>query len=365
MIIARYLLTNILKTQLVIYLILLVIFVNQKLLSVLGDVVNGDIPINIIASLIFLYTPKLSTLILPFSFFVGLFLTMHRLQTNNELVILSNMGLSPFFLIKIGLVLALTHAMVYSLFAFYLEPRFYSIKENIITQYERMPEASLAFLKPSNFVRLKEPKVVIYVENMTQDKQLKSVFINYLEKTHPNEHQPKQKFIIAASGYFNSRANMQKSLILQNGYAYQIPKHHLNYQITQFDEYEMILPKKDWKIYPDEKRLDIIQLKNTDTPKAQAYFHWRIMMPFMFPILVLIALPLSQTKVRHGNFVKIVPAFLIYFTYYIATILARRMLEHNGSPHYLGTWWLHATVLVITILLFYRQYFRKQDTAIS
>jgi lipopolysaccharide export system permease protein len=65
-IIIRYLVRETLKSQLAI-LILLLIFFCQKLVRILGAAVDGDIPTNLVLSLLGLGVPEMAQLILPLS----------------------------------------------------------------------------------------------------------------------------------------------------------------------------------------------------------------------------------------------------------------------------------------------------------
>ncbi|VEB50997.1 putative permease [Salmonella enterica subsp. enterica] len=70
-IIIRYLVRETLKSQLAILFILLLIFFCQKLVRILGAAVDGDIPANLVLSLLGLGVPEMAQLILPLSLFLG------------------------------------------------------------------------------------------------------------------------------------------------------------------------------------------------------------------------------------------------------------------------------------------------------
>ena len=84
MIIIRYLVRETLKSQLAILFILLLIFFCQKLVRILGAAVDGDIPANLVLSLLGLGVPEMAQLILPLSLFLGLLMTLGKLYTESE-----------------------------------------------------------------------------------------------------------------------------------------------------------------------------------------------------------------------------------------------------------------------------------------
>ncbi|VEA21638.1 putative permease [Salmonella enterica subsp. enterica] len=107
MIIIRYLVRETLKSQLAILFILLLIFFCQKLVRILGAAVDGDIPANLVLSLLGLGVPEMAQLILPLSLFLGLLMTLGKLYTESEITVMHACGLSKAVLVKAAMVLAL------------------------------------------------------------------------------------------------------------------------------------------------------------------------------------------------------------------------------------------------------------------
>lgn len=99
MIIIRYLVRETLKSQIAILFILLLIFFCQNLVRVLGDAVDGNIPTNLVLSLLALGVPKMAQLILPLSLFLGLLMTLGRLYTESEITVMHACGLGKHTLI--------------------------------------------------------------------------------------------------------------------------------------------------------------------------------------------------------------------------------------------------------------------------
>ena len=107
MIIIRYLVRETLKSQLAILFILLLIFFCQKLVRILGAAVDGDIPTNLVLSLLGLGVPEMAQLILPLSLFLGLLMTLGKLYTESEITVMHACGLSKAVLVKAAMILAL------------------------------------------------------------------------------------------------------------------------------------------------------------------------------------------------------------------------------------------------------------------
>lgn len=69
MIAFRYLFWETFKTQLAVLFVLLLIFVSQNFIEVLGAAASGSIPASLVGKLLLLNMPDMATLMLPISLF--------------------------------------------------------------------------------------------------------------------------------------------------------------------------------------------------------------------------------------------------------------------------------------------------------
>lgn len=122
MIIIRYLVRETLKSQIAILFILLLIFFCQNLVRVLGDAVDGNIPTNLVLSLLALGVPKMAQLILPLSLFLGLLMTLGRLYTESEITVMHACGLGKRTLIIAAMILALLTSAIAAVNVFWAGP---------------------------------------------------------------------------------------------------------------------------------------------------------------------------------------------------------------------------------------------------
>lgn len=92
MIIIRYLVRETLKSQLAILFILLLIFFCQKLVRILGAAADGQIPTNLVLTLLGLGVSEMAQLILPLSLFLAILMTLGRLYTESEITVMHACG---------------------------------------------------------------------------------------------------------------------------------------------------------------------------------------------------------------------------------------------------------------------------------
>jgi len=85
LLIFRYLTTEVLKSQVAVFLTLMTIFVSQKFVVILGDASEGGLPAKLVLSMIALKLPQLASLILPLSIFLGIILAYSRIYADSEM----------------------------------------------------------------------------------------------------------------------------------------------------------------------------------------------------------------------------------------------------------------------------------------
>ncbi|WAJ69440.1 LPS export ABC transporter permease LptF [Catenovulum adriaticum] len=350
MIIFRYLLVETFKAQFAVFAVLMTIFTSQTLMRVLDDAVDGKLPTELVANMLMLYMPSLAGLILPLSLFIGIFLAHGQMYADSEMTVLKACGVSEWYVSRVTLVLALIIAIIAGLFSLWWTPS--AFEEREVLRQEIKANVGLSSIVAGQFEQSSNKKAVIFVhENEKNSGQLSKVFVAQL--TANNESENDFYVLYAKSGYTESFNQGAERLILSEGTAYQGNSHQLDYQITDFVDYKMII--KEQTI--EEKRLKLLavptpELLTIPGNAAIAEWQWRISLPISVIIVALIAVPLARVKPRQGKYAKLVPAFAIYLCYFLLLMAGRSALEDGKIPPPLGLWWIHAGALAYGLYLF-------------
>lgn len=149
MIIIRYLVRETLKSQLAILFILLLIFFCQKLVRILGAAVDGEVPTNLVLTLLGLGVPEMAQLILPLSLFLAILMTLGRLYTESEITVMHACGLSKAVLVKAAMVLMLFTSLVAAVNVIWLGP-WSSRYQDEVTQNAKANPGAAAWLPGSS-----------------------------------------------------------------------------------------------------------------------------------------------------------------------------------------------------------------------
>ena len=344
MLIFRYLVTETVKSQIAVFMLLMAIFITQKFIRVLAEASNGDIPASLVLAFLALSTPVLASLILPLSLFLGIMLAHGRLYVDSEMSVMRACGISEWYVTRVMLVVALVMALLTAALTMWLAPL---AVENEYQMEEKVgAQSGLSTLIPGRFQQTANQQAVVFVHDIDiGDNPLRKIFL--AQRTEDTDAQ-NIRVVYAQNGGVKEEANGGEKLILKDGIQYEGTLGQQDYRVIEFGEYQIQITEQE--VEQQRRKLTAyptLQLMKEHTVDAIAELHWRIAIPLSLPFLVLIAVPLSAANPRQGRFGKMFPALLLYLGYFLMLMAGRKALEDGHIPIQLGLWWVHAILLSI------------------
>jgi lipopolysaccharide export system permease protein len=97
------------------------------------------------------------------------------------------------------------------------------------------------------------------------------------------------------------------------------------------------------------------ELWQNRTLKNIAELEWRIGLPLSAAILALLAIPLSYVNPRAGRSLNVVLAIVLYMLYNNMISVTNAWVSQGKLSPAAGLWGLHALMLGVTVLMFYRR----------
>ncbi len=311
MILTKYLIKETLKSQLAILFILLVIFLAQQLVRVLGSAVNGNVPVDVILPLLGLGMPTMAQLMLPLSLFLALLLTLGRLYSESEITVMQACGIGPNALVKVGLILSIVTAAIAAYNSLYLTP--WALKKQVEVVENAKANPSASAITPGQFISSNNGNFVLFVDKVKGD-QLSDIYLFQTRQVG----KVKPSVIVAEQGNFSTAKDGSQTLALKNGERFEGSAVLPEFRVTHFQDYLAFLAFNPAKA--EEADLDMQNsnalLKNSSA-NAKAELQWRISLFLAVPLMMLIAIPLSKVNPRQGRFAKIIPALLLYLIYFL------------------------------------------------
>jgi len=320
-IIIRYLVRETLKSQLAILFILLLIFFCQKLVRILGAAVDGDIPTNLVLSLLGLGVPEMAQLILPLSLFLGLLMTLGKLYTESEITVMHACGLSKAVLIKAAMILALLTSIVAAVNVMWAGPWSSRHQDEVLAEAKANP--GMAALAQGQFQQATDGNAVLFIESVNGS-TFNDVFLAQLRP----KGSARPSVVVADSGALSLRADGSQVVTLNKGTRFEGTAMLRDFRITDFKDYQAIVGHQSVALDPDDSaQMNMRTLLSNDSPGARAELHWRFTLVFAVFVMALMVVPLSVVNPRQGRVLSMLPAMLLYLVFF----LLQTSLRSNGA----------------------------------
>ncbi|XPF93819.1 LPS export ABC transporter permease LptF [Colwellia sp. RE-S-Sl-9] len=356
MIIFRYLLKEVAKTQLAVFFVLMAIFISNKFVRVLDDASEGGIPGHLVMIFIGLKVPDLAGMILPLSLFLGILLAYGRIYADNEMAVLHACGVSEWYVVRVTLILGLITAIVTGAFTLYLSPFAseyeYQVKEDLAA------DSGLSSLTAGRFQKTGNEKAVVFIHDKDRESgALKKVFVAQLpDKEHTADSIINSSLVYAAQGQVIEEDTGSQRLVLTDGIRYQNDVKNKEFREVAFGKYYIQI--QDQKVEHKRRKLSAIptdKLLITQDEEFQneyrAEMQWRMAFPIVCLVVTLIAVPLSTVNPRQGKFGKMIPALILFLSYFLLLTASRSALESGAIPNVIGLWPVHFLAFVLGVIL--------------
>lgn len=355
MIIFRYLLKEVTKAQLAIFVVLMTIFISQKFVRILDDASEGGIPGHMVMIFIGLNIPYLAGMMLPLSFFLGILLAYGRIYADNEMTVLHACGVSEWYTVRVMLILGLITASLTGLFTLYLSPLASEYEHQVKEQLAA--DSGLSTLIAGRFQQTGNQKAVVFIHDKNRtDNSLEKVFVaqlpNNRNSTSLKENIINSSIVYAQKGQIIEEESGSQRLVLSDGIRYQSDAQNNEFRKVAFGKYYIQI--EDQQVEQKRRKLFEIptsQLLNNDQADYQSEIHWRIAFPLACLILAFVAVPLSVVNPRQGKFAKMLPALLLFLGYFLLLTAMRSAIERGSIPTFIGLWPIHFMVLTLGLAL--------------
>jgi len=354
-IIFRYFAKEVFSALIAVTLVLLLIFLSNQFVRYLGLAAMGKLPGIFVFRLMMLEVPNLLGLILPLGLFLGFLLAYGRLYADSEMTVLTACGFGRKQLALYSLIIGLIVTAVVAFLFLYLSPKILADRNQIMFQGR---SASLVdTVIPGRFQVASGGKRVVYVQTMSGDrKHVNNIFLAQKETSKTGDSH--WSVISAEKGYEKNDAPSEGRFVaLKNGYRYDGKPGQKDFQVAHFGEYVFRVPDIPSRTTLKNNALPTSKLWpiNNADPKKAAEIQWRLSLPLSVLLLTLLAVPLSYVKPRQGKYAKLLPAGLIYILYANLLFIARSWVAHGKVSPLIGMWWLHAALLLLITILFFRK----------
>ncbi|CAM3752448.1 LPS export ABC transporter permease LptF [Parendozoicomonas haliclonae] len=354
MIVLRYLTRELIQSWLAISGILLLIIVSGRFIKYLQQAATGELNPEFLFAIMGYRMPGFLEMILPLGFFLAILLAYGRLYVDSEMVVLEACGMSRNKLLGYTLIPGLAVMVIVGVISFVLSPWGAGNVERILNTQDAMTEFDT--LTPGRFQSMEKGGRVTYTESLNSDNSIMNeVFIADSGSGKPVQgSRGEMSILLAEKGriYVDSDSG-KRYLLLNDGYRYDLTAGKPESRITEYTTYGIQMQDKEISPVTRENTLPTTELLGSDRPRREAELQWRISLPLLVPVIILMGLPLARVNPRQGRFLKLLPGVLLYLFYLALLIAARGAIEDGNLPAGVGLWAVHGVFGTIALLMFF------------
>jgi lipopolysaccharide export system permease protein len=326
------------RSSIGVLLIFFLLVVGSRIVGYFEQAADGNIDPGIILSVIALRFPDFITLLIPLSFFLGLLITIGRLNSEGEIHGYFSAGLSKFNLIKFLLPQAFIYFFITLVLSLYIAPYTKNLSKDllVIDSFEEQIDA----IQSDEIVSLDDGGF-LYVQ--TADEGLiKGVKLFQVDEDN--------SFIVISDELLTTEKDKTIELNLKNGSFYGGLFSESSKIISNFNNFNFEIDKN----MSQSNDLSLTKLFDYSSSSDQATFQWNISIPITILILLLYGIYISSSKPREGKFSFLLPGMLIYVSYLSLLILGREFISDNPGSIF-NLWFIHVLFILFLLLYAYRE----------
>ena len=350
----KYLLKEILESTLSVLAIFLIILSSNTMLRLIEEASVGSFPTYLLFPIIFVKIMQYSIYIIPISLFFGIIISLGRLYNTTEMAVIASSGQSPLDLALILNKIILPTCIIVGLFSLYLTPTATEYRYKL--EHRLNSEEKIEEIKPGRFTSSQNGKATFFVENVV-DGNLYKIFFS-----SSNSDNTTVENSISAS-YFTDE-DSRRYILLKDGIITEIlaPYSSDSKSTTRSTKYEEhgVQLGQDLPVFTNSKyeARSTLSLFTSNELEALAELQTRLLLPIATLVLGFAAIPLSYSSPRKGRYNKIFFGAFIYFSYFIAMSISKKMYILEITPSFFGLWWLHILFILALIYVYVADYKR-------
>lgn len=326
---ARYLTYDVVTHTGAVSLVLFLVVFSGRFIKYLAEAAIGDLSAGILLPIMLYKLPAFFELILPLGFYIGVLLSFGRLYADSEMVIFRASGTSQWQLFSRISTATIATTLLVATLALVLGPNG-AARANALLAEPRSAEG-MHVLAEGRFKKQRAGDYVTYVEQISDDGKMNTVFVAERQRS---ESGTVLSTTLAESGAIEiDPESGRRYLQLSNGHRYSVSPGKAELTQARFNGYRSLIPEIEGGLRSQAQveTLPTPALIGSDNPEHIAILGWRISLALIVPVMVLFAIPLSQTDSRRGRYAKLGPALIVFLLYFVALSQARSMAEEGGS----------------------------------
>lgn len=336
----RYFLRELAQTVAAVAIVLLVIMAGSAFARVLQQVANGSFPASVMFQVLGLNMLDGLSNLLPLAGFLGVFWALGRMYRESEMHVLASSGMGPTGLLRPVGILAAVLAVLVGIVSMWLGPWAARTSDTLVADANRSVIA--AGLDAGRFTPLPGKGGIIFVDSLSRDGSMLGNTLMVTERPGKDNGPPVIKLVTGKSGeLYQDTSGDGRYLSLHDGWQYEVPLGADNWRKMQYARNDASLSnvQNDDSDEDPAHTLDTLTLSRATGADARAEFAWRVTVPLMAVVLMMLSLPMSRQTPREPRYGRMLLAVAAFFLYFNLLALCRSQIV-KGHWHNAGPMWL-------------------------
>ncbi len=326
---------------------LFTITITIMLVRILSHAARGMVDSADVVALLGFAVLNYMAVIMVLTGFISVLLVITRSYHDSEMVVWFSSGMSLKQWIRPVLTFAIPIVVITAAMSFIVTPWAARQSAEFKERYEKRDDVSR--VTPGKFQESSGANRVFFVEGVTGDlTKMKNVFVNsYTDDGRLN-------VVVAKEGSIKTDKQGDKLLVLENGMHYESTPGQRDFQLMDFERYAIVVLSNDRPVLGDKstRAKPTLALFANLNRYSLGELLWRMGMPCMGILLMLLAIPLSFVNPRAGRSASLIVALLLFITYSNLISFSRAAVAQGNASFGMAWWPVHFLVAVLILGMF-------------
>lgn len=325
---------------------LFTITITVMLIRILGQAAGGQVASQDVVALIGFSALNYLPVLLILTGFISVLLVVTRSYQDSEMVVWFASGLSLSTWIRPVLGFGMPVVLLTAALSFFVTPWANRQSAEFRERFEKREDVSR--ISPGKFQESASRDRIFFVEGLANDAtRVRNVFVN-------STRDGQTSVVAAREGRIEIDQRGDKFLVLQNGRRYDGSPDQPDFQLMQFERYGVLVAQQERQGEGDRsaRALPTERLIAEPTPFNLGELLWRIALPLMCLLLMLLAVPLGFVNPRGGRSANLLVALFLFVVYSNTVSIFQAAVVQQRMSLASALWPAHAVTALIVLALF-------------
>jgi lipopolysaccharide export system permease protein len=346
MIFQRALRRELISTAGAVFTTLFTITITVMLIKILGQAAGGKVASADVIALIGFAALRYLPIILILTSFIAVLVVVTRSYQDSEMVVWFASGMSLTRWIRPVMTFAAPVIAAIIALSFFVTPWANQQQTEFRARFEQRED--IARIAPGRFQESSSADRVFFVEAVAGDSSfVRNVFVNMVQNGVTS-------IVVAREGRVAHDEQGDKFLVMDKGRRYDGVNSGSDFRIMEFERYGVLVAQQSQATIGDMsvRSLPTHELLRDLNRYSQAELLWRMSLPVMGVLLMLLAIPLGFVNPRGGRSANLLIALLLYIVYSnMVSVLQASVVQQRIS--FAMAWWpLHLMAALLILVLF-------------